>query len=280
MLARHCLCYYPRSAEVIVYRLKIRRKRSTLPRINYYIIAENAKTNTFCCYYDLISYWYVFLYLNSTEGSRTLMIVLMRAGFHQEHFYFAQAITVGAKSVAIFLFGSHGEFFYGYSNTGYSVLRENINGVHSQLCLSLCDPTDCSPPVFSVHGIFQARIVEWVVIFFSSHTSKEMYLIYEKWLKSRPEWVWILTGWIIFFSLFYFSRQCRQCGIDNKPTLCMMLTSAPPRVQKVCPGGGHSNPLQYSCLENPMDRGPWQATVHRVTESRTRLKQLSTHTHE
>ena len=31
--------------------------------------------------------------------------------------------------------------------------------------------------------------------------------------------------------------------------------------------GGHGNPLQYSCLENPMDRGPWQATVHGVTKS-------------
>ena len=31
-------------------------------------------------------------------------------------------------------------------------------------------------------------------------------------------------------------------------------------------GGGHGNPLQYSCLENPMDRGPWQATVHGVAE--------------
>ena len=30
------------------------------------------------------------------------------------------------------------------------------------------------------------------------------------------------------------------------------------------PGGGHGNPLQYSCLENPMDRGAWRATVHRV----------------
>ena len=29
------------------------------------------------------------------------------------------------------------------------------------------------------------------------------------------------------------------------------------------PGGGHGNPLQYSCLENPMDRGEWRATVHR-----------------
>ena len=35
------------------------------------------------------------------------------------------------------------------------------------------------------------------------------------------------------------------------------------------PGGGLGNPLQYSCLENPMDRGGWQATVHRVTQSWT-----------
>ena len=37
------------------------------------------------------------------------------------------------------------------------------------------------------------------------------------------------------------------------------------------PGGGNSNPLQYSCLENPMDRGAWQATVHRVKKSQTQL---------
>ena len=41
------------------------------------------------------------------------------------------------------------------------------------------------------------------------------------------------------------------------------------------PGGGHGHPLQYSCLENPVDRGAWRATVHRVVNSRTRLKQLS-----
>ena len=44
------------------------------------------------------------------------------------------------------------------------------------------------------------------------------------------------------------------------------------------PGGGHGNPLQYSCLENPMDRGTWWAIVPKVAKSRTRLKQLSTHT--
>ena len=35
------------------------------------------------------------------------------------------------------------------------------------------------------------------------------------------------------------------------------------------PGGGHGNPLQYSCLENPMDRGAWWAMVHRVSELNT-----------
>ena len=38
------------------------------------------------------------------------------------------------------------------------------------------------------------------------------------------------------------------------------------------PRGGHGNPIQYFCLENPMDRGTWQATVHRVAKSQTRLK--------
>ena len=42
------------------------------------------------------------------------------------------------------------------------------------------------------------------------------------------------------------------------------------------PGGGHGNPLQYSCLKNPMDWGAWQATVRRVAKSRTWLKWLST----
>ena len=38
------------------------------------------------------------------------------------------------------------------------------------------------------------------------------------------------------------------------------------------PRGGHGNPFQYSCLENPMDRGAWPAVVHRVEKSWTRLK--------
>ena len=42
------------------------------------------------------------------------------------------------------------------------------------------------------------------------------------------------------------------------------------------PGGGHSNPLQYSCLKNPMDREAWWATVHSIAKSRIRQKGLST----
>ena len=38
------------------------------------------------------------------------------------------------------------------------------------------------------------------------------------------------------------------------------------------PGGQHGNPPQYSCLENPMDRGAWKTLVHRVAKSQTLLK--------
>ena len=41
------------------------------------------------------------------------------------------------------------------------------------------------------------------------------------------------------------------------------------------PGEGNGNPLQYSCLENPMDRGAWWATVHGVAKSRTRLNDFT-----
>ena len=45
------------------------------------------------------------------------------------------------------------------------------------------------------------------------------------------------------------------------------------------PEGEHGNPLHFSCLENPMDGGAWQATVHAVTKSRTQLSDTHTHIH-
>jgi len=45
------------------------------------------------------------------------------------------------------------------------------------------------------------------------------------------------------------------------------------------PGVGNGNPLQYSCLENPVDRAAWWATIHGVAKSQTQLEQLSTFLH-
>ena len=64
-------------------------------------------------------------------------------------------------------------------------------------------------------------------------------------------------------------------GSDSKETACNVgdLGSIPGLGRS--PGGGHGNPLQYFCLENPMDRGAWWATAHRVTKSRTQLSNLA-----
>ena len=60
--------------------------------------------------------------------------------------------------------------------------------------------------------------------------------------------------------------QCRRCRV----------TGLIPELER-SPGRGHHNPLQYSGLENSMDRGAWRAMVHGVTKSWTQLKQLSPH---
>jgi len=46
-------------------------------------------------------------------------------------------------------------------------LKVKVKVLVPQLCLTLCDPMDCSPPGFSVHGILQARTLEWVAMYFS-----------------------------------------------------------------------------------------------------------------
>ena len=55
-------------------------------------------------------------------------------------------------------------------------------------------------------------------------------------------------------------------------------TGSIPGLERFQPEGGNGNPLQYSCQDNPMDRGAWQATVHGVTESNT-TEQPSTRAH-
>ena len=62
--------------------------------------------------------------------------------------------------------------------------------------------------------------------------------------------------------------------LKNPPAITGDLGSIPGSGRS--PGGGYDNSLQCSCLEDPMDRGAWWATVHGITKSQTRLKQLST----
>ena len=57
--------------------------------------------------------------------------------------------------------------------------------------------------------------------------------------------------------------------VKNLPV--MQATCVPSLAWEDSPGGGHGNPLQYSCLENPMDRGAWWATGHEIAYSWTRL---------
>ena len=63
-------------------------------------------------------------------------------------------------------------------------------------------------------------------------------------------------------------------GSDGKASVCNAGDPGSiPRLGR-SPGEGNGNPLQYSCLENPTDGGAWQATVHGVAKSQTRLNEL------
>ena len=67
---------------------------------------------------------------------------------------------------------------------------------------------------------------------------------------------------------YYFSFPGGASG--KEPTGDIRVVGSIPGLGR-SPGEGNGSPLQYSCLKDPMDRGAWQATVHGVTESQTRL---------
>ena len=76
-------------------------------------------------------------------------------------------------------------------------------------------------------------------------------------------------------------QQCHR-DLEGRNSLChgalqeaQMEKNLPAVAETRSPGEGHSNQLQYSCLENPIDRGAWQAAVHRIVQSQTWLKRLS-----
>ena len=108
----------------------------------------------------------------------------------------------------------------------------------------------------------------WIISVLKLWGKEDHLQIKEYYLSSKWNQNAIRNGSVIrfFFFLTLFSLTQRD-GI-------LLLIFCSPLIMSV--GEGHGNPLQYSGLENPTDRGAWQATVHRVTRRWTRLKQLNT----
>ena len=111
----------------------------------------------------------------------------------------------------------------------------------AQSCLTLCDPLDCSPPGFSVHGILQTKILEWVAIPFSRGSS-------------RPRDQTQVSHIVGRFFTFWPTREALRWYCNKK--------------SRNLYGEGNDNPLQYSCLENSVDGGAWWDAVHGVAQVR------------
>ena len=117
--------------------------------------------------------------------------------------------------------------------------------------LTLGNPKDCPPPGSSVHRVSQAKILGWIAFLFSKGSS---------WPRDHTR-ISYITG-------RFFATEGFPGGSDRNPAMYVQcgrpgLTPGSGR----SPGEGNGNPLQYSCLENSMDRGAWQVTIHGVTES-------------
>ena len=85
--------------------------------------------------------------------------------------------------------------------------------------------------------------------------------------------------WLTRFRFYVYIILGFPSGISGKEPACQCKRLThwfDPWVRR-SPGGGHGNPLQYSCLESRMGRGVWQATVHEVAKSRIWLKWHSVH---
>ena len=130
-----------------------------------------------------------------------------------------------------------------------------------QLCLTLFDPMDCNLPGSSILGILQARLLDWVAISSSSESSWP-------WDQTHVSYVSCIGKKV----LYHQHRLRRFPGTSNgKESACNARDEALIPGRGRFPGGGNSNPHQYSCLENSMDRGDWWTTDHGVTKSQTRL---------
>ena len=148
-----------------------------------------------------------------------------------------------------------------------------------------------SPAGSSVLGNLQARILEWVATPFSGGSSQPG--IEPVFLKS------LALASAFFTTSATWEAHKPPGGLAKAQVDCWALSSDPliqeawgrviiglshvyaagwgPNFENHCPWAGHGNPLQYSYLENPRDRGACRATVHEVTKRHTGLKWLSMH---
>ena len=150
-------------------------------------------------------------------------------------------------------------------------------GLVTKSCPTLCDPMNCSPPGFSVRGILQARIMEWVAIFFSRESSwprHQVFISCISWLGRQILYHWATMEACLKSLVNVKYRNMDVCtkNSDGKDSLlrCTVIVWGSP---KIIPSVG--SPHQYSSLEYPMDLGVWRAMVHGVAKSWTWLKQLS-----
>ena len=127
-------------------------------------------------------------------------------------------------------------------------MRVKIQSEVAQSCPTPSDPMDCSPPGSSIHGIFQARVLEWGAI---------------------------------VFSVTCYRRALCACNIMDDPQAALVTKNPPADAGDArntgsipgsgrSPGGGNGSPLQHSCLKNSAERGAWRAAV-RGSQSCTRL---------
>ena len=169
-------------------------------------------------------------------------------------------------------------------------------------CLTLGDPMNCSPPGFSVHRIFQTRILEWVASPFSRGEGIEPTQGLNLPALQEDSVVWdtreansvqmkfnaLFTMIITFKYLHLFLPSINikiwkewNDVVFSSSSFSQMKSPPTPQIRShvlILFGEGHDSPLHYSCLENPMDREAWWAMVLRFSNQRlTRLNQLSMH---
>ena len=126
---------------------------------------------------------------------------------------------------------------------------------------------DCSLPGSSIHGIFQAGILSGLS-FPSPRDPDPGMNPYCLSHQGRSSSVEILLKPSTLFLGF-------SSGSNGKESACNAGNLGLIPGSGRSPGEGNGNLLQYSCLENPMDRGAWWATVHGVTKSQTRLSNFT-----